>query len=270
MNAQRIDGKALAQEIILNLSTKATHSQKRVCFIILHSTPATETFVKMKMNIAAQIGIAADVLRYNARNNEGAMRYIQEIVSRKYDGLVVQLPLSSESQTEEILNSIPVEQDIDMLSSASKELFLKKQTTRIPPVAFAVWSVLEKNTIDLQNKKILIVGKGKLVGEPVCKLFESKDIAYDVIDKDTAIEIQTNLLKEADIIISGIGVPGHIKADMIKEGVVLIDAGTSEQAGKMVGDIDPECYEKASLYTPVPGGIGPLTVAGLFWNVFQK
>jgi methylenetetrahydrofolate dehydrogenase (NADP+)/methenyltetrahydrofolate cyclohydrolase len=98
-------------------------------------------------------------------------------------------------------------------------------------------------------------------------MLQLKNIPFKVIDKDTDSNLSKNLISSADVIISGAGSSHMIKPDMIKEGVVLIDAGTSEQGGKIVGDVDPTCFEKAFLVTPVPGGVGPVTLASLFLNI---
>jgi 5,10-methylene-tetrahydrofolate dehydrogenase/methenyl tetrahydrofolate cyclohydrolase len=130
--------------------------------------------------------------------------------------------------------------------------------------------ILNDTTTSLVNKKVVIVGRGKLVGEPVAIWFKQQGAEPILIDINTPLEDRMVAYKEADIVVSGIGKPHHLKKEFFKSGVILIDAGTSEQAGVLAGDFDPSCSEIASIITPVPGGVGPLTVACLFRNIFNQ
>jgi methylenetetrahydrofolate dehydrogenase (NADP+)/methenyltetrahydrofolate cyclohydrolase len=126
-------------------------------------------------------------------------------------------------------------------------------------------AIFEEYEINLGGKDIVIVGAGILVGQPVSAWFSREGFSYRILDKEN---FDHEILKNADIIISGAGVPGFIKPGMIKEGSVLIDAGTSTSGGKLLGDVDIACYDKGALVSGVPGGIGPVTVASLFRNLF--
>jgi methylenetetrahydrofolate dehydrogenase (NADP+)/methenyltetrahydrofolate cyclohydrolase len=131
-------------------------------------------------------------------------------------------------------------------------------------VAGAVAEVLERHHVDVTGKKTVVVGAGKLVGKPVASMLAEMGAEVSVV---TSTEGSLEELKTADIVVLGAGSPGFVKPDMLKEGVVLIDAGTSESNGKLAGDADPSCAEVASVFTPVPGGIGPLAVAMIFKNL---
>ena len=172
--------------------------------------------------------------------------------------------------TQAVLNAISSDQDIDVLSEAGIEACKKGTTKRIPPVAAAVWEVLQIHEVDLHNKKIVILGKGKLVGMPLMQLFEREQISYCAFDLQSKTDDMLQSIKDSDIVITGFGKPYFLKPDMVKDGVILIDCGTSESEGKLTGDIDPTCASKASLFTPVPGGIGPITVACLYRNLFLE
>jgi methylenetetrahydrofolate dehydrogenase (NADP+)/methenyltetrahydrofolate cyclohydrolase len=243
------DGKHIAQIMEEKLAKEFFQlSQKKVCFVLLGNDPASKKFIEMKSKVAVRLGIAVDVA--------------QEMMSfDKYDGVVIQLPVPEGMDTQKILDSVPTEKDIDVLSTEAKK------TGKPAPVARAVFEILDFYKISLIDKEVLVIGNGKLVGEPVCSILAQKNIPYFVIDKNTDEQVRQEKIISADIIISGAGVPHMIKPNMIKEGVVLIDAGTSEQSGKLVGDIDPACGDRASLITPVPGGVGPVTVVSLFANL---
>jgi len=266
----KIDGKTIAEDILRDVGVIANVMQKRVCFIQFGDDASSTAFIARKQRVANQMGIQADVIHEPSINTtEAALTLLAEVVSHEYDGIVVQLPLPYGIDTDEVLNAIPVAQDIDVLGTESLQLFERSQSERMPPVAGAVNAIIVSAQIDLIEKHIVLVGKGKLVGAPIAMLFDRSGIPYDTVDIDTPEDEKIRLLAEADIIISGTGAPHSITADMIKEGVVLIDAGTSEHQGVLVGDIDPSCYDKALLYTPVPGGVGPVTVAVLFKNLFS-
>lgn len=265
----KIDGKAVAHEILRDVGVIANVMQKRVCFIQFGIDTASTDFIARKQRVAIQMGIQADVIHEpTITTTEAALTVLQEVINNQYDGIVVQLPLPYGIDTDEVLATIPVAQDIDVLNKESIILFERSQTERMPPVIGAVNAIIITNQIDVVEKNIVIVGLGRLVGAPIAALFDRSNIPYTTITLDTSEKEKIALLQSADIIITGTGTPHCITATMIKEGVILIDAGTSEQNGILVGDIDPGCYKKASLYTPVPGGVGPITVAVLFKNLF--
>lgn len=263
------DGKLVSAKLKQKiLETTQNIQNKKVCFVIFGTNAGSLQFIRMKCKFADSLGIETKVVQHSEQVSFDEVKNIMEgIASEKYSGVVVQLPLPSHLPTQEVINLIPVEQDIDVLSDKAKEDFLQGKSNRIPPVARAVFEILDFYKINLQDKKILVIGNGKLVGEPVANLLKIKSIPFDVVDINSDAETREKLIANADIIISGAGDPHFIKPEMIKEGVVLIDAGTSESGGKIVGDVDPSCYEKASLVTPVPGGVGPVTLASLFLNL---
>ena len=266
---KKIDGKHIAQEILRDVGIMAPVMQKHIAFIQFGDDRASAQFIARKERVASGLGIQSDILHESTlTTTEEALAVLQEVVAHGYDGIVVQLPLPYGMDTDAILNAIPVECDIDVLSKEAIEVFERGQTERMPPVAGAVDAVIKHGGIDLAGKNIVIVGKGRLVGGPIALLFDRMNIAYSAIDLETPPQEQKELLLAADSIISGIGVAGHIQPSMIKEGVVLIDAGTSEHGGVLVGDVDPACFDKASHYTTVPGGVGPVTVAVLLKNLF--
>jgi methylenetetrahydrofolate dehydrogenase (NADP+)/methenyltetrahydrofolate cyclohydrolase len=134
----------------------------------------------------------------------------------------------------------------------------------MPPVAAAMKTILERAGIAVKGLRAAVVGNGWLVGEPCAAWLAQQGAAVTVLTRDSADF--TSALAAADIIVSGAGSPGLIKPGMVKQGVVIIDAGTSESNGAIVGDADPACADIASVFTPVPGGVGPVAVACLFQN----
>lgn len=265
-----INGKQLAEERIHALKEQAaTMPQKKIGFIVFERTYATEQFVNIKMKVAEKIGVDAEIIEYEDELETEAVEDFVYAISAQYDGIVVQLPLPQQLDTQIILNAIPLIRDCDILSDAALDAYSQGRLETMPPVASAVHHILASINADLLNKNIVIVGNGRLVGSVVSRYFKRQNISHTIITEATPQYEYTSALKHADIIISGVGKPHLITPDMIKDGVILIDAGTSEQAGKVAGDIDPACYEKALYYTPVPGGVGPLAVVGVFENLLK-
>jgi len=264
-----LDGKKIANKLEERLKTELLFQiPKRVCFVIFESTPATEQFVKIKSRVAERIGIVAITERHTeAHTTEQIVAVVIELGKKKYDGIVVQLPLPAGVDTEKVLDAVPFEQDIDVLGSATKRSYENGDTHRIPPVARAVHAMLESCGATLSGKNIVVIGRGRLVGEPVHLMLKQMGLPHIVIDILTGEKEKLSTIKQADVIISGVGVPCMIKPSMIKKGVLLIDAGTSEQGGKLVGDVDPTCEALVSHMTPVPGGVGPVTVVALLQNL---
>lgn len=261
-----VDGRKIAQRILKELEGRP---QKKVCFLSFNETEAGKSFVSIKTRTAERLGIKFEVISQKINDTDEAIGIIKNISEKDFDGIVVQLPLGENIDTDLVLNSIPKELDIDLLGSDAKTDFKEGSTGRMPPVAGAMKEILEENNIDLRNKKIVVLGKGRLVGEPVSLLLNLLGHEYVAVDKFTPeIELFHNI-KEADIIISGIGVPYFLKPEMIKEAVVLIDAGTSSENNEIKGDINPSCEVKALFLTPVPGGVGPITVAVLYSNLYK-
>ena len=173
---------------------------------------------------------------------------------RACDGVLVQLPHPDAGA---LLPQLPPEKDVDALGLHPEVL---------APVAGAVRELLERVNIEVRGKKAAVVGEGRLVGKPVSRMLRDMGADVSVV---TLEQGSLSQLKDADIVVSGAGAPHMLKPEMLKPGVVLIDAGASESGGKVVGDADPACAEVASFFTPVPGGVGPIAVAMLFKNLAE-
>ncbi len=268
-----IDGKKIAERIKeeLRLSIKEDKKKLKIAIIQVGEDPASLKFVEKKQKFAEDIGVKSKVYKLPEEVSTSKLRKkIAGIIhpsasDGKNIGVIIQLPLSKHINTQYILDSVPINKDIDVLSAKATGEFSTNKSKILPPVVGAVKAILEEGHIGVKGKNVVVVGAGLLVGKPVATWLINEGATVSVLDKDTS-DIKSYTLM-ADVIIAGVGNSGLIKPDMVKDGVVLIDAGTSEQAGKLVGDIDPVCEKKASLFTPVPGGVGPLTVAMVFKNL---
>ncbi len=267
-----VDGKKLAEEIKTSLKNevgKLGGKKLKLAVVQVGRDPATNQFLEQKKKFGMAVGVDVRVYQLSEDISTNALREkVSEIIHIKENtAVIVQLPLPPSINTAYILDSITPEKDADMLSSKSVGLFANGRSKIFPPVVGAVKYILEKNSVDVRSKNVVVVGAGRLVGKPVATWLTNVGATVTVCDEHT-VDISA-FTKQADIVISGVGKPGLIKLDMVQDNVVLIDAGTSESAGKVVGDADLAVAEKASIFTPVPGGVGPVTVAMLFQNVVE-
>mgnify|MGYP001594518138 FL=1 len=261
-----VNGRALAKKIEHDLivRTRALEYPPRLTVIVVGENPVSERFIRMKSEFAARIGVNAVIVRLpESVGTEGVVAEIKK-QSPLSDGIIVQLPLPLLCDTEAILSAIPKGKDVDSLLPAGRQVL---PPLVLSPVVGAVKRILSEGRISLKGKRVLIIGRGRLVGMPLSEWLSGNGTTVDIIGDE--VEDITLYTRIADIIISGTGEPHLIKPHMIKEGVVLIDCGTSEAGGRTLGDADPACADKCSLFTPVPGGVGPVTVAILFENLFS-
>ncbi|MDB5187781.1 MAG: methylenetetrahydrofolate dehydrogenase / methenyltetrahydrofolate cyclohydrolase [Candidatus Kaiserbacteria bacterium] len=255
-----IDGKEMAKGIYDHLKTKV--NKPVLGIVVVGEDPVVASFVRIKKKYAAQLGITMIEERLSiAAETADVIASIQECV-RNSNGVIVQLPLPSHINTEDVLSAIPSSHDVDGINPTT----LAHTPVVLPPVAEAVSFILGtlNPTVIGVYTKAAVVGNGRLVGKPCAVMLKKRGIHVTTYSEGDALDDLVN----ADLVILGAGKPGLIKPHMIKEGCVLIDAGTSEDGGKMMGDADPSCAEKCSLFTPVPGGVGPIAVAMIFKNLY--
>lgn len=260
-----VDGRAYAGEILRTAKSFLEGAPAVVRAVVVAPSPATESYLAIKAARAADAGMRLEVVRLS--DSVTTDEVCAAVQAPGADAVIVQLPLPKSLDEETILNAIPLDKDADVLSSAAYKLYESGRGIAIPPVAAAVGYILGKaGLFNLSGKRAVVVGQGRLVGKPVTVMLREFDAEVSVITRDKG---NLSILAKADIIVTGAGVPGLIKPEHLKPGVVLIDAGTSEQGGAIVGDADPACAGVASLFTPVPGGVGPIAVACLFRNVAE-
>ncbi len=178
------------------------------------------------------------------------------------------MPLPKKFSQEVFLNLIPWKKDIDVLSSGALGKFYQGRSKVIPPTVDGILEILEGYKIRLKGKNVAVVGAGKLVGLPLSIELIRRKATISILNEFT--KDPSSFTKRADILISGVGKPGLIRGDMVKRGVVIVDAGTKMVQGKLKGDVDFQSVSKKAGYiTPVPGGVGPLTVACLLRNLVK-
>ncbi len=265
-----VDGRAIAQDLIAKIRTAVAQLPRppKLAIVISGDDPASRQFVRIKVRRAAEVGIETVVSDLAATAGKQAIIDAIEgyATDEEVDGIVLQLPLPSGLTPEVVVSHIPKEKDIDFLRSDALVGVRTAEAKILPPVAGAIMEILEHTHVDVAGKEVLVLGHGRLVGAPAALLMRHNQAHVTVIDQPVADLAVCS--READVIISGAGKTGIVRPEMLKDGVVLIDAGTSESGGSVKGDIDPHCASKASVYTPVPGGVGPITVAILLKNCY--
>jgi methylenetetrahydrofolate dehydrogenase (NADP+)/methenyltetrahydrofolate cyclohydrolase len=244
----------------------------RCAILSVTQSPATASFIAIKKRYAEALGVKLSIFSFPEDFNEkDFIKELESIISlRTNDGIIIQLPLPKTYNEQDILNRIPANCDIDVLGEASFKSYTERGSP-LPPTVGAISHILRHRLHPHSHKKanVVIVGFGRLVGLPIAIWLTHQGLSPTIVDIHTPEHLRLQYLKEADIVITGTGSPKIIKAHHIKENSVVIDAGTSEQAGILSGDCDPLCADYAALFTPVPGGVGPLTVAYLFKNLIM-
>lgn len=265
-----IDGRKIAKELLQKVAeeVKALPFRPVFCDVLVGDDKVSAQYVGMKAKTAESLGISFQNSTH-AKNISTAdlVAEIKKLNQQKnLTGLIVQLPLPALIDKAAVLNSIRPEIDVDCTGEVNSRLFYENQGQLQFPTAAAVMALLDFTGVNFKDKSVLVIGRGELVGRPVAHLLRSRGLEVSVAGRDTP-NFQA-LLKSADVIVSAAGRAKLITADLIKPGCVIIDAGTSESGGGVVGDVDFESvFKVAGFLSPVPGGVGPVTVAMLMRNV---
>ncbi|MBP6866386.1 MAG: bifunctional 5,10-methylenetetrahydrofolate dehydrogenase/5,10-methenyltetrahydrofolate cyclohydrolase [Candidatus Pacebacteria bacterium] len=267
-----IDGRKISNDILQSVKTEVEKLAfvPVFCDVLVGDDYASKKYVEMKAKKAESIGFKFHSANFDVSiTTEDLVNEIEKINKiENMCGVIVQLPLPAHIDEQKVLDAINPDLDVDALGRVVGDKFYKGEESLCLPTALACMDILDSLHLDSSDKKIVVLGQGKLVGKPVTQILRSRGLEPETIDSDTPN--QETILQNADIIISGIGKGAYIKGDMIKPGVVIIDAGTSESGAGLVGDVDLESVKDAASYvSPVPGGVGPVTIAMLFRNVLE-
>lgn len=268
-----IDGEKIAKEILDRVTAEVLKLPFRpvFCDVLVGDDPVSKQYIKMKAVAAEKVGMK--FLKAEFPENIQTQELIKEIqkINLHPDicGLIVQLPLPPYLDTQAVLDSIDPKIDVDCIGKTNSDLFFENKSLIVFPTVSAIMEILKSTGQEFLGKQFLVVGYGKLVGRPLSYLLEAQGFSCTVARSTT--ENMDELMKDADVIISATGQPNLITADKIKPGCTVIDAGTSEATtGAIVGDVDFKSVSLvASHISPVPGGVGPVTVACLLENVLK-
>lgn len=268
-NSKIIDGKAIAAQILFELQQeiRTFPNQPSLTAILVGDDPASQIYVNMKQKKANEIGIKTSVIRLP---DDISQRRLHDVIqdlnfNPEIDGILLQLPLPTHLDPNKAIALIDPQKDVDGLNYInSGKLHLGLQCFN-PCTPLGVIELLERSGVNIEGSDAVVVGRSNLVGKPLARLLEQKNATVTLCHSKT--KDLKRYTKYADILISAVGKPNTITADMVKEGAVVIDVGISRTAEGLKGDVDFNMvYLKASRITPVPGGVGPMTIAMLMKN----
>lgn len=273
MSAQILDGKALAAEIRSEVKTQvAALAEKGVstalAVILVGDDSASQVYVRNKIKACADTGIRSLEFRMPAETTQQQLlAKIAELnADESVDGILVQLPLSKQINADAVIAAIDPAKDVDGFHVANAGALITGKQGFVPCTPFGVMRLIEKSGVNPRGKSAVIVGRSNIVGKPMALLLLAADATVTVAHSRTPD--LSAVTRNADILVAAVGRAKLIKADMVKPGAVVIDVGMNrDENGKLCGDVDfAEVKEIAGSITPVPGGVGPMTIAMLMQN----
>ena len=285
--AKIIDGKAIAQQMQEEMKAQVAELREKgvipgLAAILVGDDPASHTYVRNKEKACERLGIFSDVNRLVASTSEhDLLGLIDEMNhNKKIHGILVQLPLPDHIDENKVLLKVDPDKDVDGFHPVNVGKMVVGEPIFLPCTPHGCKVLLEKSGIETRGKHLVILGRSNIVGKPLANIMVQKKEGANAIVTvcHTAAEDISYYTKQADILVVAAGRPKMVTADMVKEGVVVIDVGInriedkSTKSGKrLVGDVDFESVsEKASAITPVPGGVGPMTITMLMYNTIQS
>jgi methylenetetrahydrofolate dehydrogenase (NADP+)/methenyltetrahydrofolate cyclohydrolase len=287
MTAQRLDGKAVAAEMRLEIKEETTRliaagMRPGLGVVLVGDDPASRSYVSAKEKACEEAGILSREIKLPADSSkEEILRHVQELnQAEDIHGILVQLPLPDSSIEEEVLNTIRPEKDVDGFHPVSVGNMMLGLPTFLPCTPHGILHLLKRSGYEVSGKHVVVVGRSNIVGRPLANLLSQKT----ELGNATVTLCHTGtpdigaFTREADIVIAAVGRPHVITADMIKEGAVVVDVGVnrvedaSRSSGfRLVGDCAyDDMLEKAAAITPVPGGVGPMTITMLLYNTLES
>ncbi len=272
-----IDGKEFSKKILEEISNEQKEIVERknlrpagLAVIIVGENPASQVYVRNKTRACEKVGFYSETIKLEENISENDLiKKIEELnEDNKIDGILVQLPLPKHIDELKVINSIKPEKDVDGFSNVNVgKMVIGDESGFLSCTPYGIMQLLEGYDIDVDGKDVVVVGRSNIVGKPMAMMLIQKGATVQVCNSRT--KDLSKKLKKADIIVVAVGVPRMIKATDVKEGVVVIDVGINRVDGKLCGDVDYEdVAQKASYITPVPGGVGPMTIASLIKNTF--
>ena len=264
-----IDGKKVSLELSCELTKKINKLDKKLKLVVVSvgDDPASKVYVSQKEKKAHAVGYDFLNLHFDSIEENDLIEEIKKLnKDETVTGVIVQLPLPSYLNKDKILNTVSPLKDVDGLTNDNFLKLIKKEKSLLPCTPRGVISLLDYYNISYDYKNVVIVGRSELVGLPLFHLLLNKNATVTLCHSKT--KNLSDYTKKADILIVAVGKKELITLDMIKEGAVIIDVGINRFQDKLYGDVAASCFKKASLMTPVPGGVGPMTVISLMENVY--
>jgi methylenetetrahydrofolate dehydrogenase (NADP+)/methenyltetrahydrofolate cyclohydrolase len=273
MSPKFMDGKAFAKQLRSEIKKQVKDFSKPVGLgtILVGDDPGSIAYVEGKHRDCAEVGIKS--IRINLPVTASTDEVIAAVSKLNTDplctGFIVQLPLPNSIDVQKVLAAINPKKDADGLTPSNLGNLVLGFNTITPCTPLAIVALLEEYKVSLAGQKVLIIGRGRTVGRPLSILLSQKPYNATVILAHSATTNLAQLLQDADIVISAIGIAHFIKPEMIKKDAIVVDVGISRLNNQLVGDVDPRVIDVASLFAPMPGGIGPMTRVMLLRNLIK-
>ncbi len=266
-----LNGRVLAKNIRTKAKTRIAHLRHPpgLAVFLVGDNPASKLYVKLKEEAAKEVGIYVEkfVLPADIKTQE-LIDKIQELNARKdINGILVQFPLPPKLDSDAVVNAVHPAKDVDGFHPENRRALLENRPVLIPPVALAVMRLIQATRRTLNNKSAVIVGNSEIFAEPLIELLREAGVTATYVTRETTA--LSAITRAADILIVAVGQAGFLSPDMVKEAAIVIDVGTNKIDDKTVGDAAPSLSGHAGFISPVPGGVGPLTVAYLLTNVIK-
>ena len=273
-----MDGKALSEKILKEIEQEHSELEKKagrkagLAVIIVGENPASQIYVRNKIRACERVGFHSETIRLDENISEESLLLEIEKLNNdsNIDGILVQLPIPRHIDGLKVINAISAEKDVDGFHTTNiGKMMIGDETGFLPCTPAGVIQMFEEYNIDLEGKDVLVIGQSNIVGKPMTLLLIKKRATVQVCNSKT--KNLSEKLQKADVVVAAAGSPKLIKAIDVKEDVVVIDVGINRVDGKLCGDVDfEEVSKKASFITPVPGGVGPMTIAMLIKNTFKS
>ena len=284
-----LDGKLVSEHILNDVKTKIQKhksesiaklgyqiSDPSIAVVLVGNNPASESYVKSKLKACEKSGINSKVIRFDSNiNNSDIYNEVKQLNKSSIDGFIVQLPLPSNINADYIMNEIDADKDIDGFHPLNFGKMALGQKSMRPATAYGILKLLEYYKLDTKGKHVVVIGRSNIVGKPISIMlgndFNVGRATVTSCDINTPRSLLIEETRRADIVIIAVGKPGFLTSDMIREGSIIIDVGINRVDNKIVGDVDFESVSKiCSWITPVPGGLGPMTIAALILNTYES
>jgi methylenetetrahydrofolate dehydrogenase (NADP+)/methenyltetrahydrofolate cyclohydrolase len=284
MQSKILDGKSTSDFIINDVKreileiisqSEETIESPTLGVILVGNNPASESYVKNKIKACEKAGINHQLIKFDESiTNEELINEIKRLNKSEIDGFIVQLPLPDHIDVQSIINSIDPDKDVDGFHPLNFGRMALGLPSMKPATPYGILKLIKLNKIETKGKHVVVVGRSNIVGKPLSIMlgndFSIGRATVTSCDINTPRELLLDELKRADIIIIAVGKPDFLNGDMVKEGVVIIDVGINRVDNKIVGDVSYQSViDKCSLITPVPGGVGPMTISALIVNTLN-
>ena len=266
-----IDGKKVSQTLKEELKEEVSKLKVKPKLVVISvgDNPASKVYVRQKEKCATYVGFEYLHLHYDEISDDKLVKEIEKLNNDKtVSGMIVQLPLPKGMNEKRIVNTISPEKDVDGLSYINAGRLLNNEECLASCTPAGIMELLKAYNIDPSGKNVVVIGRSILVGKPMVNLMVNANATVTLCHSKT-VDIE-KITRKADILVVAIGKPNYVTKNMVKRGAIVIDVGINRVDDKLVGDVDyNDVYSKVKLITPVPGGVGPMTVIMLMKNVYK-